>query len=1232
MATDKLRMHPAHLTTPVTALAYHDNEILLSGQGPYMKATLISTSETLTCIHLGGDWKVHRIVLANVQNFSATSEGRLLMVFGAKSLRIMRLCVTRNNNMDRPRVYFQHLWNVVHMKDWIVDAQWLWPKEELQGEFPTTRSSLRTAMKTPPTSVALGYAHNFVEVFDLPQDPFTIPQEENQLLIKDDLSKFRLTYTVQSEEHCTVFCGRFHNNTLEDLWFASGTVFCHALLWKVYHRNGIEAPVVKSLVGHEGILFGIRWSDDGKAVCTVSDDRTIRIWDITNPDTITHSTHFGHSARVWDCQIVGQYLISISEDASCRVWRNPLLGKVSDKEDMSDCLACWEGHEGKSAWSVAISDHGVVATGGGDGGIHLWRLDSIVAGSTDVEQYTKDVDLPEITTYFPDAFANEKEFVRDYAIISETESVYATNTGYILIRNDTQETWRTIYQSDILRNYASLEASTCGRIAVAGCLAGKLVIVSMRDEFENMVVDTIGGIKIQFVFVMAGTREDDFRIAVFRANCTVAVFQLKISTSSRTVSCRHLCELQLPNNNKAIHAAYFSPRYNMTLLGSRDGTLLVYNLNELEDNAESMVTQTLESIIQLRKCHGSESVSSILMVTEEGEGSEGKDRINVYSTGRDGSWTRYRFLGLPGGESIGSSSDEDEEDDEKNNDEGSGMDDDQVNGEEDIPAFAALEPRSRESTPGDNEGGTDIVLQKIFRSKITKGWLEQIFIMDGELLFLGFFNKKLFVYNESKHFEIFSMHSGAANRRRWRFLTNNARLEHTKLMFYSGYKIRSFSRQLTAGSGLFQSAKLQNNFHGREVRHLRFLNEASPLVEGAPAPIIFASGGEDCRLRLFQYIPYKTRTSCTALRPLCNLKPHLGAALRCLEWSSTDVPHSYLLFTGGAIESLRAWQVTLSIPNSYQVQQIEDHDGNMIPETTPLSLGCLERAQCPHVSENLETRIMDLSVFTLPDQPRMHFIASVYSDAAIRVWCFDEVANSFILAVDASYHEKCILQVTHVRIESGIMMLTAATDGKIAIWDLTRPLESFLNQYNIRANKSSVQQPIRSYSGKNKAKVSKEYAQGLEAGPLAEIVVHQSGVNSLSARNVGRGIVMTASGGDDNALVVSQIQASWETERRAIKVHTTRVIARDSYAHGSAIQAVSVINDREIVTTSQDQMISLWSVEPTENGGVNLCKSESQFVHVPDPSTMDVLPSVDGLDHTVAIAGIGIQTFNIQHQ
>ncbi|KAI7826585.1 hypothetical protein BC939DRAFT_501763 [Gamsiella multidivaricata] len=1220
MAEHLLRTHPAHLTTPVTALAYHDNEILLSGQGPYLKAMLILTSETLSCIHLGGDWKVHRIVLANVQRISQTSESRLFLAFGAKSMRIIRLVVLRSGETTRPTVYFQHLWNLPHMKDWILDAQWLWPKSDLPGEYPTVRPSLRPAVISPPTSIAIGYAHNFVEVFDLPQDPSTIPSQKNDLLMADGLPDFRMSYSVQSEEHCTLFCGRFHNNTLEDLWFASGTVFCHALLWKVHCKDSTEAPVMKSLVGHEGILFGIRWSDDGRAVCTVSDDRTIRVWDIAHSTNITHSTHFGHTARVWDCQIVGQYLISISEDASCRVWRNPLLANLSSADDMSDCLACWEGHEGKSAWSVAVSEHGVVATGGGDGGIHLWRLDSIVAGTSDTEQDTEDIDLPDISTYYPGISSNEKEFVRDFVITSQTQSVYATNTGYILVRNDRDGSWSTLYNSPLLKNYVTMEASQCGRVVVAGCLTGKLIIMSVCGEFQPLIADTLGGIKIQFIFLHTGAGPSDFFIFIFRANCTVGVFHLSISTGTSEASCYHVCDLKLPNNNKAIHAAYYSSRYNLALLGSRNGTVLVYNLDQAVESSEG--TTILDSMAVLERCHGYDSVSSILMVTELGEGFEGKDRITVYTTGRDGSWAKYRFLGLPGGEAVGAGSAvEDEDDDEDHSD----------NGDQDMASVSCgddTQSRGGTVTPDDRESKSDIVLQRIFRSKITKGWLEQVFLMDGELLLLGFFNKKLFVYNESKHFEIFSMHSGAANRRRWRFLTNNARLEHTRLMFHSGYKLCSFSRELTAGSELFQNAKLQNNFHGREVRHLRFLSDAKPLSEGAPAPIILASGGEDCRLRLFQYIPYKTRNMCTALQPLCNLKPHLGAAIRCLEWSHTINPHSYLLFTGGAIESMRAWQVNLSVPNSYKVRIVEDHLGKNIPEHTPLSLGCLELAQCPHVSENLETRIMDFSVFRLDNHPQKHFIATVYSDAAIRVWLFDEDINGFVLTIDATYHNKCILQVSHVKIEGGILIFTAATDGKVAVWDITSALDAFLLKYC--ADDDKPVQPSSPSFGKNTKKVQRAYAQGLSR-PIAEITAHMSGVNSLYVQNLDQSEVLAVSGGDDNALAVTLIKATWDPERRTIEAQSANVVAKDNYAHGSAIQAVSMTSASEIITTSQDQMVSLWRLDHTgDDGAAVLVKEETQFVHVPDPSTMDILTSADRTRHCVAIAGIGAQIFDVE--
>ncbi|KAK5827920.1 hypothetical protein F5H01DRAFT_272617, partial [Linnemannia elongata] len=872
---------------------------------------------------------------------------------------------------------------------------------------------------------------------------------------------------------------------------------------------------------------------------------------------------FGHTARVWDCQIVGPYLISISEDASCRVWRNPLLTNAAETDDASDCLACWEGHEGKSAWGVAVSDHGVVATGGGDGGIHLWRLDSIVAGTTDV-------DLPTITTYIPDATDNEKDFVRDFVITSQEQSVYSTNTGYILVRDDEKETWNTIFYSPLLKNYSSLESSTCGRVVVAGCLSGNLVIVSVANEFQPLIAETLGGIKVQFVFVLNGTDRYNFRIVVFRANCTVGVFNLTILAGPATATCTHICDLRLPNNNKAIHAAYFSPRYNLVLLGSRDSTVLVYNLVQL--NGDSKDLTTLDSIIDLKRCHGSETVSSILMVTEAGEGVGGKDRISVYSTGRDGSWTKYRFL--------------DSEDEDGDTSE--------------LPGKSALQ-RGHESSLDDQKSGTTIVLQKIFRSKITRGWLEQVFIMDGELLLLGFFNKKLFVYNESKHFEIFSMHSGAANRRRWRFLTNNARLEHTRLMYHSGYKLRSFARQLTAGSELFKSAKLQNNFHGREVRRMRFLNDARPLVEGAPAPIIFASGGEDCRLRMFQYIPYKTKNSCTALRPLCNLKPSVGSTLRCLEWSYTSDPHSYLLFTGGAVESMRAWQVGMSIPNSYQ--------------HTPLSLGCLELAQCPHASENMETRIMDLSVFRLDGHSGKHFVAAVYSDAAIRVWLFDETVNSFVLAIDASHHAKCILQVSHLKLEEGgVLMFTAATDGKIAVWDITGPLDRFLEVYS--TDEINTAQALSSSS--------------TLGSPAVEVSVHMSGVNGLFIQDMDVDGIVTVSGGDDNALSVTRIRTVWDAKQRTVKVSSAKVVHRNAYAHGSAIQAVVMVNTSEVVTTSQDQMLTVWGLNLLEDGGADMHMLETQFIHVPDPSTMDNIVMREEQRPLVAIAGIGVQLFDIQ--
>lgn len=112
----------------------------------------------------------------------------------------------------------------------------------------------------------------------------------------------------------------------------------------------------------KGAIFNISWNSIGTKIATVSDDRTIRIWTIGSD---THVTLTGHTSRVWKTLFTDKYIVSISEDASCRVW---------DLET-NECVKCWEGHEIINVWSLAIDPTGnTVATGGGDCGIRLWDL------------------------------------------------------------------------------------------------------------------------------------------------------------------------------------------------------------------------------------------------------------------------------------------------------------------------------------------------------------------------------------------------------------------------------------------------------------------------------------------------------------------------------------------------------------------------------------------------------------------------------------------------------------------------------------------------------------------------------------------------------------------------------------------------------------------------------------------------------------------------------------------
>ncbi|CAG8773515.1 8907_t:CDS:2, partial [Cetraspora pellucida] len=82
-----------------------------------------------------------------------------------------------------------------------------------------------------------------------------------------------------------------------------------------------------------------------------------------------------------------------------------------------------------------------------------------------------------------------------------------------------------------------------------------------------------------------------------------------------------------------------------------------------------------------------------------------------------------------------------------------------------------------------------------------------------------------------------------------------------------------------------------------------------------------------------------------------------------------------LLFSCGASEELTCWKVEIKIM----------HDQKDISIQTPfVNINCLEWASCPVVSEVLETRIMDTSIFPINTSNGHHIIAAVYSDSILR--------------------------------------------------------------------------------------------------------------------------------------------------------------------------------------------------------------------------------------------------------
>ncbi|KAF2201092.1 WD40 repeat-like protein [Delitschia confertaspora ATCC 74209] len=1007
---------------------------------------------------------------------------------------------------------------------------------------------------------------------------------------------------LTAASRCILYSAHVLWSSPDHVLVAAGTAFGEILVWSWMRSTGSEGSIHmhQVLTGHEGSIFGVCISDNLSApeekprrlLASCSDDRTIRIWDLSDSDIATQEDNessqkrhtgfkavyeadvepsnaaclavgWGHLSRVWSIQflhssedvthdISGLQLLSMGEDATSRIWKivpsNTGSGSGRTPFDLK-LMDTTAHHSGKNIWASTVfgrSNDLLAATGGADSKITVSPLMISSSGRTHgslSQEYTVQIISPRGQ---PSPQQNLEQ-----SVVQKTNPVKATQ--------------KSSKNTDFFRCYSFLDASTFFLTTNTGNIFLGYIQPGSLNERQGLSVKTKFLVRLEDLQSHSVCASIPQLGLVFLAGRgSVYVYHKDFSVPSK------LCEVQ---GKVGTVLAATTPDSQKSLLlvslAGKDSAQMLF-----VDRSASFVPFISKTVaIPFSDSGAGSSVTSMVYIPNPDNAGHillgfRRGTVAIYAVPKDADGShdtgilQASFVRLI----------------------------EQVHSKESVTAMLWSPSNSVPSTGHLISVGRDGFLAVhnidfdtqtvalVHNLALPVGTnLEGLYIRKGHLMVYGFQSTKFILHDSTTEEEVMTVECGGAHRS-WGFQPHEADFAGTLVW------TRASSMQVYSGNSTSHQI-LRSGGHGREIKAVAI----SPPMNNSKTGGLVATGAEDTTIKIFKYgNDHTAPTQALDFTCIRTLRKH-STGIQHLQWSD----NGEYLFSSGGCEEFYVWRTRI------------------LPI---IGLGVFCESLCVPSSEHSDLRLMSFDVRTSGSG---FVICMAFSDSSLKVYNYYPSAEvKWHLLSSGTYTTSCLTQaLLFPSIITPSIALTLGTDGYATSWALPFPISG--SPSNDLAPPSAL------------------------LGWQHRTRLHQSSSKSLASLHINASRTLIVSGGDDGGLGLLLVYSDAE---KASPFTRTVIVPR---AHASAVSACTLwhmMGKVFLMTSGNDQWVRLWEIVITRtvfNNRVTEMQEGEDFqtleirrfskmkTNVADVSSMAVLEAQEKWAKVV-LCGVGMEVVRVE--